>query len=80
MERVNLLLMYLTVYICVYVDSTNTWHSHRNLWEVNPLHAKFFRKSKNIYMYLQFMSFLHIHMIQVVEIFPQVRQGPTYST
>ena len=26
------------------------------------------------------MSFLHIHMTQVVEILPQIRQGPTYST
>ena len=26
------------------------------------------------------MSFLHIDMAQVVETFPQVRQGPTYST
>ena len=31
-------------------------------------------------MYLHFMSFLHIDMVQVVEILPQVRQGPTYST
>ena len=45
---------------------------------VNPLHAKFFRRNKNIY--LHFMSFLHIDMTQVVEILPQVRQGPTYST
>ena len=26
------------------------------------------------------MSFLHIDMTQVVEILPQMRQGPTYST
>ena len=46
------------------------------LW-VNPLHAKFFRGNKNIYLY--FMSLLHINMAQVVEIFPQVRQEPTNS-
>ena len=37
----------------------------------NPLHAKFFRGNKNIYLY--FMSFFHIDMTQVVEILPQVR-------
>ena len=26
------------------------------------------------------MTFLHIFMAQIVEILPQVRQGPTYST
>ena len=40
--------------------------------------AKYFRKNQNIYVH--FMSFLHIDMTQVVEIFPQVRQAPTYST
>ena len=43
-----------------------------------PLHAKIFRMNKNIY--LHFMSFLHINMTKVVEILPQVRQGPTNST
>ena len=45
---------------------------------INPLRAKFFRG--NINMYSHFMSFLHIVMTQVVEIFPQVRQGPAHST
>ena len=45
---------------------------------VNCLHAKFFRGNKNIY--LQFISFLHIAMTQVVEILPQVRQELIYST
>ena len=31
-------------------------------------------------MYLHFVSFLHIDMMQVVGILPQVRQEPTYST
>ena len=44
----------------------------------NPLHAKFFRGNKNIY--LHFMLFLHIDMTQVVEILPQVRQELTYYT
>ena len=44
---------------------------------VNLLRAEFFRENKNIY--LHFMSFLHIDMIQVVEIIPQVRQEHTYS-
>ena len=38
----------------------------------------FFRGNKN--RYLHFMSFFHIDMTQVVEIFPQVRQELTYFT
>ena len=45
---------------------------------LNPLHAKFFRGNINIY--LHFMSLLHIDMIHVLEILPEVRPGPTYST
>ena len=45
---------------------------------VNPLHAKFFRGNINID--LHFVSFLHIDMMQVFEILPQIRQEPTYST
>ena len=45
---------------------------------INPLRAKFFRGNINIYSH--FVSFLHIDMTQVVEILPQVRQEPTYST
>ena len=45
---------------------------------INPLHAKFFRGIKNIY--LHFMSFLYIDMAQIVEILPQVRQEHGYST
>ena len=46
--------------------------------QVNPLRAKFFRGKINIY--LHFVSFLHIDTTQVVEIIPQIRQEPTYST
>ena len=45
---------------------------------INPLRAKFFRG--NINKYLHFVPSLHIGMTQVVEILPQVRQEPTYST
>ena len=45
---------------------------------INPLRAKFFRGNMDIY--LQFVSFLHIDKTQVVEILPQIRQEPTYST
>ena len=31
-------------------------------------------------MYLHFVPFLHIDVTQVVEIRPQIRQEPTYST
>ena len=45
---------------------------------INPSHAKICRGNINIY--LQFVSFLHIGPTQVVEILPQIRQEPTYST
>ena len=45
---------------------------------INPLHAKFFRRNKNIH--LHFMSLLHIDMTRVIGILPQVRPGLTYST
>ena len=50
------------------------WSSALIDWLVgfNPLHAKFFRGNKNIYLHL--MSFLHIGMTRAVEILPQVRQ------
>ena len=44
----------------------------------NPLRAKIFRGNINIY--LHFVSFLHIDTTEVVEIYPQIRQEPTYST
>ena len=46
----------------------------------NSLRAKFLRGKINIYMYLHFMSLLHIDMTQVLKILLQVRPGPTYST
>ena len=45
---------------------------------INPLCAKFFRGNINIY--LHFVLFLHIDATQEVEIFPHIRQEPTYST
>ena len=45
---------------------------------VNPLRAKLFRGDINIYSH--FVSFLHIDAMQVVEILPQIRQEPNYST
>ena len=47
---------------------------------LNPLRGKFFKGNINIYMYLHFVSFLHIDMTQVVELLPEIRQEPTYST
>ena len=46
------------------------------LWQclklyINPLHAKFFRGKKNVF--LHYVSLLHIDIIQVVEILPYVR-------
>ena len=39
---------------------------------INPLRAKFFKG--NIYIYLHFVSFLHIDATQVIEILPEIRQ------
>ena len=44
----------------------------------NPLRANF--SIGTMKMYLQFISFLHIGMTQVAEIFPHVKQEFTYST
>ena len=43
-----------------------------------PLHANFF--SRNINMYMQFLSLYHTDMTQVVETLSRGRQGPTYFT
>ena len=48
------------------------------LFDINPLPAKFFRGSKDIY--LHFMPYLHIDMTHVVEIIPRVEQKHTYYT
>ena len=48
------------------------------LFCINSLHAELFRK--NINMFLQFLSFLHTDMTQVVEILHHVRKGLIYST
>ena len=45
---------------------------------INHLRANFFWGNINIY--LHFVSFLHIDTGQVVEILPQIRQEPIYST
>ena len=42
---------------------------------LNYLCAKFFSKNTNVY--LQFLSFPHTDMTQVVEILSSVRQGPS---
>ena len=61
----------------------NTWSNFALslcVWGLhfNPLRAKFFRGNINIH--LHFVSFLHIDTTHVVEILPQIRQEPTYST
>ena len=50
----------------------------KSLLLINPLCAIFFRGNINIYSH--FVSFFHIDTTQVVEILPQIRQEPTYST
>ena len=56
---------------CTAPGEASIWHTF------HPLRAHFFSGDKSIY--LHFMSFLHIDMTQVVEILPQVRQGPAHS-
>ena len=51
---------------------------NQHLRPINPARAKFFKGNINIY--LHFVSFLRIDSTQVVEILPQIRQEPTYST
>ena len=45
---------------------------------INSLHAEFL--TENINIYIHFVSYLHIDTTQVVEILPQIRQEPAYST
>ena len=59
---------------CKYVGFIKRFSTLR----VNPLRAKFSIGNTNIY--LHFVPFLHIHATQVVEILPQIRREPTYST
>ena len=62
-----------------HISKSNNIHMKTKIdLHFNPLHAKFFRG--NINMYLHFVSFLHIDTTRVVEILPQIRQEPTYST
>ena len=70
---------------CRYIISVEGFHvvdDHHDghWWPIifNPLRANFFRGNINIY--LHFMSLLHIDTTLAVEIFPQIRQKPTYST
>ena len=63
--------------------NTVMWLLIHVLWlylgsEISPLCAKLF--IKNIKMYLQFISFLHTDMTQVVENLPLISQELTYST
>ena len=57
-------------------QAINNYHADSPM--INPLRAKFFRGSINIY--LHFISLFHIDMTQVRKFLPQVRPGLTYST
>ena len=63
---------------CSLQSSINSLAPGRCSLNLNPLHATFFRRNKNIH--LHFMSLLHIDMTQVVGILPQVRLWLTYYT
>ena len=62
----------------LYTNGNNYGINHTLGAGVNPLRAKLLRG--NMYIYLNFVSFLHIDTTQVFEILPQIRQDPTYST
>ena len=49
-----------------------------NMFDTNPLRAKFIKG--NINMYLHLILFLHINMTQAAEIPPCVKQGSTLSS
>ena len=53
---------------------------HILVHKVNTFCANFFNRTINMYMYLQYLSFLCTDMTQVVGILPRVRQGHAYST
>ena len=57
---------------------TNGLLSSPRTYIIQPLRATSF--IENIEMHLQFISFLHTDIVQVVEIFPRARQELTYFT
>ena len=74
------------VLVGAYFDSKNnlrrdhvTGGISKTLTNSYPLRAKSFRGNINM-EYLHFMLLLHIDMTQAVEMLPQARQGPIYST
>ena len=64
---------YVNIPCCVFFISLSLYTR-----ALNPLHANFFKRNK--YMYLHFMSFLHIDTTQVVETIPHVKEELAYST
>ena len=70
--------MYALCWIQIYITYILVGKQAMQVWKLNPLRATFFRGNINIY--LHFVSFLHTDTTQVVEILPEIRQEPTYST
>ena len=60
------------------VNMSQWYQNINNQYDINTIHAKFFRCIINLYS--RFKSFFHIDITQVALILPQVRKGPTYST
>ena len=60
-------------------DLTEKTNNNPTLPVMLTLYVLIFSEGTKTYIYI-LLSFLHIDMTQVVEILPQVRQGPTYST
>ena len=68
---------YITMETRIICRIRSSWVVITASW-INPLRARFFRGNINIYLHL--VSFVHIDITQVIEILPQIRQWPTYTT
>ena len=76
-ENSPFLYFILHFYINSYTEVLN-WLNIGDAYMLLTLYVLIFSDSINIY--LHFVSYLHIDTTQMVEIFPQIRQEPTYST
>ena len=80
LNKFNADVFYWKIYFCILLKIVISTISIVPRWRVNPLHAIFLLGKIKMYRYLQFVSFLHNDMAQVIEILPHVRQDLTYST
>ena len=78
-----MLMLFVVLFFSVSEDGSSSYYAwtqvrQMNVLGLNPLCPEFFIRNRK--MYLQFITFLHTDITQVVEILSHVRQELTYST